>query len=170
MENILFKDLTSGSVIYALIKKDNELEYVEGSIVSIGQQRAEMTGQSPVFGMKTVVDVTYCLNGKNYTDAVSITDGMFSTLNLGAITLVATSKDPVIRELHATRKKSQDYIKATETELPRNKKRIEDCDKLIKELDTEYAEKQDMERRLTQLEERTSKANDLLTQILNKLG
>ena len=39
---ILFKDLTPGSIIYALIKNPDELNYVEGSIVTVGQQRVDM--------------------------------------------------------------------------------------------------------------------------------
>jgi len=37
MDNVLFKDLTPGCAIYALVKKNDELVYSEGSIVSIGQ-------------------------------------------------------------------------------------------------------------------------------------
>ena len=169
--NTLFKDLTPGSPIYALIKKCDELVFTEGSIVSIGQQRVDMPqAPSPNFNaVKTVVDVTYCLDGKNYTDAVSITDSMFPTNNPGAISLVATDKTPIIQELRATRKKADDYIKATETEIPRNKKRIEDCDTLISLLDTEYAEKQELEKRIKKLEDSGAETNKLLSQILAKL-
>lgn len=171
MNSILFKDLTPGCTIYALLKKEEELVYSEGSIVSIGQQRVDMSQQGSFnSGIKTVVDVTYCIDGKNYTDSVSITDCMFPTEKTGCITLVATDKDPILRELQATRKKALDYIKATETEIPRNNKRIEDCNKLISSLDTEYAEKQDMERRIKTLEDSSNKTNELLTQILNKLA
>ena len=66
---------------------------------------------------------------------------MFPTEKLGDITLISTDKDPIIRELHATLKRAEDYIKNVETEVPRNKKRIDDCKKLIGSLDTVYAEK-----------------------------
>ena len=42
MSNILFKDLTPGSPIHALIKGSDEVKYVEGSIVSVGQSRVDM--------------------------------------------------------------------------------------------------------------------------------
>lgn len=173
MDNVLFKDLTPGCAIYALVKKNDELVYSEGSIVSIGQQRVDMSQPQPNnfnAAIKTVVDVTYSIDGKNYTDTVCITDHMFPTNNPGAITLVATEKEPIVRELQVTRKKAEDYIKAAETEVPRNKKRIEDCDKLISQLDTQFAEKQDMERRIKTLEDSSNKTNELLTQILNKLN
>lgn len=167
--NILFKDLSAGSTIYALIKRDNEIVYSEGTIVSIGQQRMDMSTPHDFNSVKTVVDVTYCIEGKNYTDAVSITDSMFPTNNPGAISLIATDKTPIIQELRATRKKADDYIKATETEIPRNKKRVEDCDTLISLLDTEYAEKQEFEKRIKKLEDSGIETNRLLSQILAKL-
>lgn len=170
MSNILFKDLTPGSPIHALIKGSDEVKYVEGSIVSIGQQRVDMQqGSFPMATPKTVVDVTYSIENKNYTDAVEVTSCMFPTEKLGDITLIATDKDPIIRELHATLKRAEDYIKNVETEVPRNKKRIDDCKKLIGSLDTVYAEKQELDSRIKKLEDSNAHTNELLTQILTKL-
>lgn len=126
-------------------------------------------GQFPMATPKTVVDVTYSIDNKNYTDAVEITSCMFPTEKLGDITLIATDKDPIIRELHATLKRAEDYIKSVETEVPRNKKRIDDCKKLIGSLDTVYAEKQELDSRIKKLEDSNAHTNELLTQILSKL-
>ena len=175
--NILFKDLSAGSPIYALIKADDELQFSEGSIVSIGQQRTELppanNGGFPFPGNmpapKTVIDVTYTIEGKNYTDAVEVTACMFPTEKTGAITLVATDKEPVIREIKATLKRSEDYLKNVEVEVPKNRKRVEDCKTLISLLDTEYAEKQVFENRIKKLEEGSATTNKLLNQILSKL-
>lgn len=177
MNNALFKDLSIGSPIYALIKGNDELRYEEGSIVSIGQPRMEMpqsqqgTNAFPlpsVSSTKTVVDVTYSLMGKNFTDAVEVTSYMFPTEKTGEITLVATDKEPIVRELKATQKRAEDYLKKAETEIPRNKKRIEDCKAYIGLLDTEYAEKQEMESRIKRLEEGTAETNSLIKTLLAK--
>lgn len=180
MDNILFKDLTPGSSIHALIKGDNEIQYVEGSIVTVGQQRMDLPQVQPQqpgqFQLpsalpmaKTVVDVTYSLNGKNYTDAVEITSSMFPTEKPGAITLISTDKGPIIKELNATLKRAEDYLKSVETEIPRNKKRVDDCKTLISLLDTAYAEKQEFENRIKKLEDSSTETNKLLNQILSKL-
>lgn len=179
MNNILFKDLTPGSPIHALIKDKNELRYEEGSIVTIGQQRVEMpqmptpnNGTFPIPAMpasKTVIDVTYSISGKNFTDAVEITGYMFPTEKPGAVTLIATDKEPIIRELRATLKRAEDYLKEVETEIPRNKKRVEDSKTLISLLDTEYAEKQELENRIKKLEDGTAETNSLLKQLIAKL-
>ena len=172
MNNLLFKDLTAGSSVYALIKADNELQFVEGSIVTIGQQRMEMPQQAQFPNIqtpKTVIDVTYSLDGKNYTDAVELSACMFGTEKTGFITLVATDKESIVRELRATLKRSEDYLKSVEKEVPKNKKRVDDCKTLISLLDTSYAEKQELESRIKNLEEGNAQTNKLLNQILNKL-
>ena len=173
MSNTLFKDLTSGSPVHALIKGENDIRYVEGSIVTIGQQRVDIpqmqSGTFPLQQPKTVVDVTYSIEGKNYTDAVDVVSYMFSTEKLGDITLLATDKEPIVRELRATLKKAEDYPKSVETEVPRNKKRITACKKLIGSLDTAYAEKQEIDNRIKRLEESNAETNKLLNQILTKL-
>lgn len=170
--NTLIKDMTAGAQVYALIKKDDELLYHEGTVVSVGQPRVEMPTATAGFPgtVKTVVDVTYTLDGKNYTDAVSVTDSMFATDKPGAITLVAPDRDIIVRELKATRQKADDYLKNVDKEKARNEKRVEQCDTLIAKLDTTYAEKQEMENRIKKLEEGTAKTNGLLEQILKKLG
>lgn len=175
--NTLFKDLQAGSVIYALIKKEDGLQFEEGTIVSVGKQRIDMPKMdgnnmpdySQLSSMKNVVDVTYCIAGKNYTDTVNVTDYMFPTEKTGAITLIATDKEPILRELHATRKKAEDYLNSVDTMVPRNRKRVQDCDALIARLDTAYAEKQQMESRMQKLEEGNAAIEQMLNKILNKL-
>lgn len=175
--NTLFKDLQAGSVIYALIKKEDGLQYEEGTIVSVGKQRIDVpkmeNGSIPDYSqlssMKNVVDVTYCIAGKNYTDTVNVTDYMFPTEKTGAITLIATGKEPILRELHATRKKAEDYLNSVDTMVPRNRKRVQDCDALIARLDTAYAEKQQMESRMQKLEEGNAAIEQMLNKILSKL-
>ena len=178
MNITLFKGLAAGTVIYALMKGD-ELKYVEGSIVSVSQPRMNMPemkpGQMQLPSMQEVVDVTYSIDGKNYTDMVDVTASMFPTKNPGVLTLVSTDKDAVVRELHATLKASENYIKEAEREVPKQKKRIGQCKELIADLDTEFKERQDTENRFAKLEEtqreQGGKLDDIqgmLRQLLNK--
>lgn len=164
MSSILFKDLSVGSTIYALVKDSNDLKYLEGSVVSIGQQRIDFALQQT----KTVIDLTYSLEDKNYTDVIDITSYVFSTEKIGNITLISTDKELIIRELQATLKKAEDFIKSLDVEVPKNKKRIEDCKKLISSLDTTYAEKQKFEERIKKLEDNSAETNKLLNELLSK--
>ena len=169
--NTLFKDLTAGATVYALIKGD-ELKYHEGSIISVGVQRVEMPkidGQpNPIQlpTMKNVVDVTYSIDGKNYTDAVDVTASMFPTDKPGAVTLVATDKEAIVRELHATQKSAENYLSEAETLIPKKKKQVKECKALIAQLDTAYRERQETEQRFAKIEEAQKEQGSKLDKIL----
>lgn len=171
---MLFKDMTPGQTIYALVKGD-ELKYSEGSIVSVGQQRMEMpqtNGQMPmqIPSMRNVVDVTYSLDGKNYTDVVDVTASVFPTEKTGSVTLVSTDKDAVVKELYATLKTSENYLTEAEKNIPKKKKQIKECKALIAQLDTVYMEKQHTEERFTKIEETQKEQGGKLDKILDLLS
>jgi hypothetical protein len=92
MNKTLFKDLHSESRIYALLK-DEELKYIEGQIVSVGIQRPDLKN---VPNSLYVIDITYTLDGKTYTDAIDLNAYMFSTKNPGVLTLIATDSDVIL--------------------------------------------------------------------------
>lgn len=171
---MLFKDMTSGQSVYALVKGD-ELRYCEGSIVSVGQQRMEMpqtNGQIPIQmpSMRNVVDVTYSLDGKNYTDVVDVTASVFPTEKTGSVTLVSTDKDAVVKELYATLKTSENYLLEAEKNVPKKKKQIKECKALIAQLDTVYMEKQHTEERFAKIEEAQKEMGGKLDKILDALS
>ena len=118
-------------------------------------------GQVPVQmpSVQNVIDVTYSLDGKNYTDVVDETASMFSTRNPGALSLVTSDKDAIVRELHATLKNGENYISETE-------KRIAQSRDLIAQLDTEFKEKKQTEERFAKLEETQKQQGGKLDQIL----
>lgn len=170
--SVLFKDLTPASVVYALMKGD-DIKYCEGSIVSVGHARMNMQemkpGQMQMPSMQQVVDVTYSLDGKNYTDAVDVTASMFPSKQPGTLTLLSTDKDAIVRELHATLKSSENYIKEAEKEVPKQEKRIKQCKDLVAMLDTEFKERQENEQRFVKLEEAQRQQGTKLDEILSLL-
>ncbi len=163
----LFKDLTGGQPIYALVK-GKDLKYIEGKIVSIGLQRIDVPKGATM--PRNVVDVTYELEGTNYTDAVNVTDSMFPTEKTGAVTLVTTSKDTILRELRASMKLDEEFLNTVDETKEKKKKNVEQCKELIGQLDTEWAEKQAFENRITALENNSKETNTLLKSILDKLS
>lgn len=173
-QNVLFKDLTAGAPIHALIKGDN-MRYVEGQIVSVGVPRMEMPANpSSALALpsmpKSVVDVTYSLEGKNYTDAIDVNVSMHPTDKPGATTLLSTDKATILRELRATLKIDEDYLANVKAEKARHEKSAVRCKELITALDTEFAEKQAFEQRIKTLEEGQSQTNNMLQQIIDKLN
>lgn len=175
MNITLFKDMTPGMIVYALVK-DDDLKYMEGSIVSVGQPRMNMpemkAGQMPMPTMPTmqnVVDVTYSMDGKNHTDTVETTASMFPTNKPGALTLVSTDKEAIVRELHATLNTGENYLRETEREIPKQKKRIEQSKELIAQLDTEFKQKQQTEERFAKLESTQKEQGGKLDRIIELL-
>ena len=173
---MLLKELVTGSTLYALIKGE-EFVCTDGTVNNIGAPRTELPKYDasqpfaqPASAMKTVVDLTYTINGKTYTDTVDANMSMFPTDKTGAITLVATSIEPILRELRATRKQKEDYLKETETGIPKAKERLKECDALIAKLDTSFAEKQALNERINNLEAQNAETNKLLRELINKLG
>jgi len=171
--NTLFKELAAGAPVFALVKGD-ELKYYEGSIISVGAPRMEMpkiegqmTMQMP--SMKNVVDVTYSIDGKNYTDAVDVTASVFPTGNPGAVTLVATEKEAIIRELHATQKSAENYIVEAKNLVPKKEKQVEQCKQLIAELDTAFRERQETEQRFSKIEQAQKEQGSKLDKIIAML-
>lgn len=166
--NTLFKDMAAGATVHALVKGE-ELRYVTGTVVSIGQPRVDMPNpiQGIGQGYKQVVDVTFAVDGKNYTEAVDVTACMFPTNKLGGVSLVATDTEPIVRELRATEKLDADYLKQTESEIPKREKRIEACKQLIAELDTDYKEKRETEDRFIRIEKKQEEFGGMLKRILD---
>lgn len=166
--NTLFKDMAAGATVHALVKGE-ELRYVTGTVVSIGQPRVDIP--NPIQGIgqvyKQVVDVTFAVDGKNYTEAVEVTACMFPTNKLGGVSLVATDTEPIVRELRATEKLDADYLKQTESEIPKREKRIEACKQLIAELDTDYKEKRETEDRFIRIEKKQEEFGGMLKRILD---
>lgn len=159
--------MPKGGCIYALVKGD-KLEYKEGKLVNVGVPRVEM-GKDALTAPKTVVDVTYSFGEATFTDVAEVNMPMLQTNKLGALALVATDSETILKEVRATLKTSENYIKEAKTEVPKNEKRIEQCKELIGQLDTAFAEKQEFEQRISKLETSTAETNKLLNQILKKL-
>lgn len=164
----IFKDLQQGNTLYVLVKGDKMI-YEESSVVSISAPRAEMpnANQFPAnTTFRQVIDVTYNVQGKTFTDAAEVNSSIFVTTKPGAQTLVATDKQFIVNELKETLKQDEKWLK----DVDKLKKRVKDCKSLIGELDTEFKEKEMTENRLAKLEESTLKTNEMLKKILEKMS
>lgn len=174
------KTLQPNAPLYILVK-GQPLEYFEGTIVSVSQPRFEMPnlatqpGQMPALGARNVVDVTYKAKDTTYTDTIGESDTYIIGQKLsanGKIAIIAPDKDTLLTDLRATMAESKKAIE----EAPLHEKRIKECEALISQLDTAFAEKQVMETRLrklednnTKMEQTLSKNNELLEKLIRKI-
>ena len=169
MNNIPIKDLTAGATVHILIKGDN-LAYKQGSIVNIGMQRMDVPANPSALTAlqavpKYVVDVTYNVDGKSYTDAVGITDTMMQTDKLGGVSLITTDRDNILRELRTTLKIDEDYLASVDDEKAKREKRVSQCRDLIGELDTEFAAKRKADERVQRLEDSIGEIKEMLAKL-----
>ena len=163
------KGLPQGSILYCLVKGE-ELKYSEGSLVSVSAPRNDIPQMPSVnFSMppaiRTVVDVTFNVDGKTYTETIGEADSTVIPKTMGAVALISPDKEVILQEIRATLKGSEDYLK----DVNRQENRVQQCKELISQLDTAFAEKQAMDARITKLEESSVKTNELLTQILKEI-
>lgn len=163
----LFKNMVNGQPIYALVKSF-PIGYYEGKVINVGPPRVEMPKNIAI--PNNVVDITYEVNGTSYTDVANINESMFSTEKLGAIALVATSKDIILRELRASLKLDEEFLENVDDTIDKKTKNIEQYKTLISKLDTEWAKQQAFETRITNLENNSKETNTLLKTILEKLS
>lgn len=163
----LLKDLKQDQPIYALIK-DDDISYVEGKVLNVGIQRMDISKNisMPV----NVIDINYELNGNTFTDVIGVNDSTFTTKKPGAITLVSTNKDIILKEIRTSLKLDEEFLDSIDDTIAKKKRNIEQYKSLILKLDTEWAKQQAIETRITSLENNSKETNILLKSILDKLG
>lgn len=165
------KNLSKGGILYVLVKGEN-LEWKEATIVFVSSPRSEMPPQQQgqMFPMmnttvKSVVDITYSVDGKNYTDTISENDVAFQTEKLGRIALIASDRDIILSELRSSLKLSQDHVAKTSW----HENRIKQYEKLIAEHDKDFAEKKQQNERIDKIEVTLSDMSKILERISKKL-
>lgn len=147
---MLFKELKSGFPVYLLNR--TTMDYSQGKVTSVGMPHPDM--KPSAFG-KLLVDVTVQTDdGKLNTYEVSDSE---QTAYAGAL-LIATTKECVVGEV--TNFKAQ--AEAVLNKVDEQKKMVEKCSHLLKDLDTAYKERMATEARLDKME-------STLSQILTKL-
>ena len=163
----VFKDISNGNTLYVLQKFNNKFVFEESSVISISAPRADMAAQNNNFtpSFRQIVDVTYSIGGKTYTDVADVTSSVFTSTQSGTSTLIATDKEFVLNELKETLKQDEKMIK----DIDNLKKRVKSTKELIGEVDVEYNEKLQTEQRLQKLENTTFENNELLKKLLDKL-
>ena len=151
-----FNEIRQNLQVYVLIKGD-ELVYAQGKVINKGQPRINTqstNGQNMMMGVtmpSMVIDVTLELNGQTNTYPLPQNASVAAIGN----TLISLSKDDILNELHATESQCDEYLAGVE----KTKKRKAKCVALLAELDTAFKEKQDITRRIDDLQE---KYNDIV--------
>lgn len=145
----MFQSLRASNQFYILHK--DAVPYVEiGSVVSV-------SSPMPKFPMPTnfgqpqemVVDVVVRVNDNNVTFQKLPANQEIADFGMNGAIVVATSKEAMNSELSSLRQKSVDIINSVNF----HKSVIDGCDKTLRDLNPEYAEKQQQQEEINTLKQ-----------------
>ena len=145
----MFQSLRASNQFFILHKES--VPYVEiGSVVSVSAPMPKFAFPQ-TFGQpqEMVVDVVVRVNDNNVTFQKLPANQEIADFGMNGAIVVATSKDAMNAELSSLRQKSIDIINSVNF----HKSVIEGCDKTLRSLNPEYAEKQQQQEEITVLKQ-----------------
>lgn len=164
----MFQSLRQNSQIFIFHKDQPTLEIGYITTVSLPKPKYAVP---PAFGQQQdlVVDITAKVNGAiiNYNGLPANLDIADSFSN-GETISIADNREAMNAEIIACKQKSIDIINSMET----HKKLVENCDKILQDLNPEYAEKQQQQSEINSLKSQMgemSKNLASLTSMIEKL-
>lgn len=134
---MMFKELKSGYPIYLFDRAS--VKYEQAKVMSVQQNF-----QPSTFGRMEVNVTVQTADGKQNTYSVTDTE---QTAYAGTL-LLATTKECVVNEVNALKSNSEEVLSKVEE----HKRIVEECGKLLAELDTAFRDQQKTNERLDQME------------------
>lgn len=140
---MLFKDSKQGYPIYILDKAN--VKVIQGKVISVSAPRVQPS-QMGIYPQTTslVVDVTMESEGTTKTYTIPET----SSLTYAGSLVLSTDKDGILREVQAMKSASEDAL----AKIGEHRNTLEQCNKVLEELDTTFAEKRKQDERIGSIE------------------
>lgn len=164
----MFSNLSQGSPIFVL-DSSNGLRYMAGQIESITAPRPKYptytAGVSYGMNMETVVDIVARVDGskqefKNIPSMASVANFEQNKV------FISDSKEGMISQVDALLQNSQKVLDSVET----HKKIITDCDKVLKQLNPNFAKEADRDNAISALTDRVNKMQTEFGDIKGEIG
>lgn len=151
-----FKDLKVGDTVYIVDKANADVK--ETKVTSVAPSMGIPPGQIGIF-----IDVT--LNTDSGSKVYTVNQDWESAFSNNNNTIVTRNINVVLQKLKETRKECDDILK----NVDHYKQNIAKCDKLIASLDPSFREKQEINERFANLENKYSQMLEGQNKILKKL-
>ena len=161
----MFKDLKPGLKMLILEKSASPMKCHNGKVVKVSLPRVEMQKMDnpmqpfPNF-QDRVVDLTVEYDGKTSTFVVP--EG--SSVAYGEAVTLSCTEEPIINEVKSLMKQSADIVDSYEY----HKANIEECKSIIANLNPQYAEAQDHDRRMNAMEDDIAEIKKILLSLKRK--
>lgn len=135
----MFSALRQGQPLY-ILEKGDDLSIKVGLVESVTQPRPEYGTYNPTVGftgnMRSLVDITV-KNGSNKQEFIGIPSNL--SIHGNGDTVISESKDAMIAEIDGMLQSSKTILDSIEY----HKKVVENCEKVLKQLNPEYAKQQE---------------------------
>lgn len=149
---MLFKDLKPNYQIFFFDKE--KLSVYTGKVISVSVPRYLPTQTA------MVVDVTIEADGITHTYSIPETSSLTYANNL----VLATSNESIVHEVQAMKTASEQHLAETE----RHRKVVEQCNALLEDIDTTFAEKRKQDKRIEGIETEVKNLGTLVREFINQ--
>lgn len=150
---MLFKDLKPNYQVFFFDK--DKLCVSTGKVVSVSAPRYMSTQAS------MVVDVTIEAGGITHTYTIPEASALTYANNL----VLATSNESIVHEVQAMKSASEHHLSETE----RHRNVVDQCNALLEEIDTTFAERRRQDKRIEGIEEEVKNIGLQLREFINEL-
>ena len=161
-----FKDIRAGYTVYMLDKTDGSVKATQGKVTAVGQPRFAMPpgGQLPDMtkAAQMVVDITIENGGATHTYEIPENSSVVSAGQL----VLSVDKEGITREVQTIKNSSEEALKA----IPGHEKNVKDCEDILSQWDTSFAEKKENEARFNGIENEMRGLKGMIERLMDKVG
>lgn len=161
----MFQNLRENSTIYILHKESNP--YIEtGSVVRVSAPMPKYPVPQ-TFGQpqEMTVDVVARVNGSEVTLQKLPASGEIATTTSGGMVTIASSRDAMNAEVSAMKQKSTDILAS----IDYHRGMVDGCDRLLMQLNPEFAEKQRQQEEITLLKSQMGDLTRSMTALMEMM-
>lgn len=151
---MLFKDIKQNYPVHILDKE--KLSLSDGKAITVGFPRYDLTAKT------TVIDITLDVNGKTATYAIPENLSVTYAGNL----VLSTDKDGLVREIEAMKTSAEQIISSVDHQ----KDIIAKSSTLLSDLNPQFKERQETEKRFANIESSVNKIEELVTNFINNFN
>lgn len=151
---MLFKDIKQNYPVHILDKE--KLSLSDGKAITVGFPRYDLTAKT------TVIDITLDVNGKTATYAIPENLSVTYAGNL----VLSTDKEGLVREIEAMKTSAEQIISSVDHQ----KDIIAKSSTLLSDLNPQFKEKQETEKRFANIESSVNKIEELVTNFINNFN
>ena len=159
----MFQNLRAGNTIYVL-NKENNLSLEKGTIVNVSLPVPKYSLATTFGNQEMLVDIVIKINNQEITyQKLPANSDIADFGNTGIV--LSASKEAINSEIISLKTKSEDIINSVDY----HKSIISDCDKLLSELNPDFAERQKQQDEIEMLKEQISSVAESVSTLISEL-